>query len=742
MILAFGFVEPLLLLGLLAAGIPFVLHLLSSVRAQEMFFPTLRFLRMSMEKTARRRRLQHWLLLLLRAGLFALLALAVAEPISRATGGWLSGQNSAAVIILDNGYSMAVSGAKGSRFERAKSEAASLLGGDDKPSMAAVMTTSGGFVSRALTSGLKELRDGINAAHIRYGPVPLAQRFQAALKMLQADHSAKKAIYLFSDMQRISFDQIIALKDLGEAKDVHVLVIDTTRGEASNVGISDLQVTGQRVVDSVLEFTATLVNSSTSDKTVDVTFQVDGAAQGSRLRKTLRPAGQDGSTAVVRFHQRFSQPGDVSGRVTIDTSDDLPLDNTRRFCLAIGGRVQALVVRGPVEVGAGMAPSTMLQMALSPYEDQSTPWPIRAKTVEADELAAGVLKGVDVLFLCEVPRFTAAAAKAVEDFTRTGGTTVIFLGPGVDAANYNDTLVQQVASEGGLLPGRLDKAVGEIGPEATSVKIGKVAVDHPFFAGLYENQADYLTVLVQRYYRLAPSSNPGVTLVQLADGQPLIVDKRFGGGRVVLCATTCGPSWSNLPISGLFLPMLARMSLLARHELYRDATFLAGAQAPIRPDLSKLDVGAGEKLFLHVTPPDSGAGHPPTVPLPLEKTAEGYLATFSDTSELGVYQWKVTRPGGGEAPGGAFVVNPFGPESQLEAMPAATFQRVMHAAGLPRVYVAPTLAEAHAAATAGSEGRNWWDLMLAFAVLVLVFEAIVANRQGADPTVPTHLQPR
>ena len=149
---------------------------------------------------------------------------------------------------------------------------------------------------------------------------------------------------------------------------------------------------------------------------------------------------------------------------------------------------------------------------------------------------------MDVLFLCEVPRFTAAGAKAVEDFTRTGGTTVIFLGPGVDAANYNDMLVQQVASEGGLLPGRLDKAVGEIGPEATSVKIGKVAVDHPFFAGLYENQADYLTVLVQRYYRLAASANPGVTLVQLADGQPLIVDKRFGGGRVVLCATTCGPS--------------------------------------------------------------------------------------------------------------------------------------------------------------------------------------------------------
>ena len=81
MMLALSFATPLLLIGALAAGIPWVLHLLSSVRAQDMMFPTLRFLRMSMEKTARRRRLQHWLLLLLRTALFALFAISVAEPI-------------------------------------------------------------------------------------------------------------------------------------------------------------------------------------------------------------------------------------------------------------------------------------------------------------------------------------------------------------------------------------------------------------------------------------------------------------------------------------------------------------------------------------------------------------------------------------------------------------------------------------------------------------------------------------
>jgi len=60
------FVTPLFLLCILAAAIPLALHLISNIRAEETQFPTLRFLKMSMEKTARRRRIEDLLLLLLR----------------------------------------------------------------------------------------------------------------------------------------------------------------------------------------------------------------------------------------------------------------------------------------------------------------------------------------------------------------------------------------------------------------------------------------------------------------------------------------------------------------------------------------------------------------------------------------------------------------------------------------------------------------------------------------------------
>ncbi len=738
MMLALGFATPLLLIGLLAAAIPIILHLLSSVRAQDMMFPTLRFLRLSMEKTARRRRVQNWLLLLLRAAMLALLALAVAEPISRATGGWLAGKRYAAAVILDNGYSMAVNNAAGSRFERAKAEAASLLSGDDRPSVAALLTTGAGFNSTSLSGGMEELRAQVTRTRIGYGPAALAQRFASAAKMLEADSSPRKAIYLFSDMQRTSFEQIAALTDISAGRDIHLLVVDTSRGEVSNVGISDLQIAGQRVVDAVLEFTATLVNSSPTDKTVDVAFKVDGSAEAPRVRKTLRPAGLDGSSANVRFHHRFSRAGEVSGRVVLETSDDLAADNVRIFSLDIAGRVRAAVVRGEADTGGPMSPSSMLCMALDPYGREDRPWPIRSAVIESPQFGSKDLDEADIAFFCEVPRLTAAQAKGIEQFTRHGGTSVFFLGPDVDAASYNEMLVQQIPSEGGLLPGRLEKAVGDVGPGAASVALAAVDVAHPFFAGLYDSQADYLMVLVQRYYRISPSSNPGKCVVRLANGDPLVLVKSFGAGRVVLCTTTCGPGWSNLPITGLFLPMVARMSLAARRELNADPMYLAGAQVTIRPPLTGQDApGAGEKLFVNVTPPPEAGTAPRVANLPLRPTGQGPSATFADTDEVGSYRWKVSREAAGAAPSGSFAVNPYGPETQIEPIRAPDFARAMKARQFSRVYVAPTLAEVNALASAESQGRNWWDLLLAATILIFVFEAVIANRRsGGAELVP------
>src|SRR6476659_1142076 len=83
LIAAISFSDPLMLAGLLAALVPIFLHLLNRVKAPVVPFPTLRFLKITAQKTARRRQIQQYFLLLVRVVVFALLAMAVAAPLIR-----------------------------------------------------------------------------------------------------------------------------------------------------------------------------------------------------------------------------------------------------------------------------------------------------------------------------------------------------------------------------------------------------------------------------------------------------------------------------------------------------------------------------------------------------------------------------------------------------------------------------------------------------------------------------------
>lgn len=739
------FVTPLLLLGLAAAAIPFVLHLLSSVRAQEVYFPTLRFLRSSMEKTARRRRIQHWLLLLLRAALLALLALAVAEPVSRAAGSWLGGREHAAVVVLDNSYSMAARGELTTRFDKAKAEASALLSGNQAPTLGGLVTTDASFASQELTGRLDPLREGVANASIAMDRAPLATRVAEAVELLDASSIPQKSVYLFTDLQRISAEEMYDVRELTEQEDVHLLVVDPAGEGVDNVGIADLEVGGLRVVDQALEITATLVNSSSSDRKVEVGLRINGTEVGHRRRKSLQAVGSEGSSGTVRFYHRFTRPGEVIGEVFLADSDDLALDNTRRFALDISGKVRALIVRGPARAGEpmGLDPAMMLRLALDPFEGSDQPWSIEPRTVESEQLGESDLAGADAAFFCEAPQFSEEQAAAIGRFVAGGGTAVFFLGPDVRIDNYNERFIEQLSAEGGLLPGRLEPAVGEVGPTAEATPVDWVDTSHPYLAGLFEDFADYLAVLVQRYHPLSPSVRPGRTLMRLRNGDPLMIVKRFGQGRSILFTTTASPRWSNLPLTGLFLPVAARISLLAPQRLGRDETYLAGAQVPItlRPGPD----AAAEELTVHVTLPGGDAGVGETVSIAAKRTSEGYVATFTDTDMPGVYRWRLADAEPDQAgAGGQFVVNPHGGECRLASIPRDTFVQAMRNQGFGRVYAAADLEGVNAAAAEESQGRNWWDVLLALVILLLVVEAIVANRfrQQREETVPAHLNPK
>lgn len=732
----FWFRTPLLLLGLAAAAIPVVLHLLSSVRAPEVYFPTLRFLRISMEKTARRRRLEHWLLLLIRGLLLGLLALAVAEPFLKAGAGFLAGSRTAAVIVVDNSHSMAVPSGGGSRFDHARREAAALLGGEVKPARAALMLTNAAPPSATLHTDLDQPRQLLASARLASGRAAVAERVADAIALLEGQPDPRKAIYVFSDLQRISFQPLLELAEL-KASRVPLLLVDCSDRPAGNVGIAELRIAGRRLAEQPLEFAATLVNSSRTDKTVTVSLTLDGRQRGSSVRKSI----PGGAKAVVPLGRQAATPGFHVGHVAIKEPDDLAIDNVRHFCFQIAERVRAVLVHGPGQPGDTLAPATALRFALDPFGGQpaadplapeAAAWSVQLSTIPADRLAEDALAEAQVALLTDVPGFTDDQADALERFVRRGGTAVLFLGPAADPDNYNRQLVERFAESGGLLPGRIDKPVGQVGRTAQAVRAVR-DLDHPYLAGLYKTPADYPQVLVQRYYRLATGLGPVERVLSTPSGDALLAARDYRAGRVVLCATTASPEWNDLATDALLLSMTVRICLAAGGRGGGGHTYTQGAVVTIRPR-----AGLPANAAINVSGPDGSVEI-----LPLAPTDAGPVATFGKTHKPGVYQWQVAGVGAtSEAEGtkGSFVTNPDGAESDLAGIdPGVLASRLSPA----EVFVGKDLRQVHAAAAQAAAGDDLWDRFLVVVILLLVVEAVVANRfrRGQQP-IPQHLNPR
>ncbi len=739
MTLGLTFTAPLLLIGLAAAGIPWLLHLLSSVRAREVSFPTLRFLRSSMQKTARRRRIQHWLLLALRSLLLAALAVAVAQPITQSTGGWAGNPRYAAVLVVDNSLSMTAPGPGGStRLEYARGQAAALLGGDDKPAAAALLTSAGPEGTAELTGQLDRVRGDLAGAESSMGGNGLAGRVARALDMLAESTLPARSVYVFTDMARDDLAELAELRSKAAQDGVHLFVVDCRGPQpATNVGVTDLSVTGRRVRDGSLEVSATLANGSQTAQNVEVRLEVDGLPDSPSLRRTLTPAGADGSIAAMRFRVRPRAAGPLVGRVRIDGTDDIPADNVRHFAVPIADRARALVVRGPASPDdpPGKDDGAIVHWALSPFADPARRHPITSTLIDAEADWLDRLHAADAVFLVNVPEFSPEQASDLARFAADGGTVFFVPGQATRPDAWNRRLVEGVSAEGGLLPARLDEPVGQLGPVAPGQPITEADLAHPYLADLHDSPADFPTLLVKRRFPLEPTLRPGRSLLRLADGGSMLMVKPFGRGLVVLLGTAASPEWSSLTLR-LLVPLAQRIALLAVPDLQAPAGHPAGTRVLLTWPGERITPADG-KVNFRVTVP--GQDEPETVAA--SGVRDRWEGEFARTGRPGVYRF---APGDNPANApAAFAINPIGSESAPTSMEPGPFLAMLAESGSAgRTYVGSSLTEVTAAARASAEPTGWWDAVLAVAIVLLAVEAVLANRHRLlRDVVPAHLDP-
>lgn len=199
------FLHPLALLGLAAAAIPALLHLLERRTPPEAEFPPLRYLRDAERQSARRLRLRHLLLLILRTALVAVIVLAAARPIlPRGVRGGSGGGSGAVhaptalVVVLDNSLSASAVVDGRPVLDRLKALARASLA-QAAPGDRLWLVLADGVARAGSREELLASVDGATAAPQRLDLVPAVE---GAARLVAAEPLPAREVHVLSDLQR------------------------------------------------------------------------------------------------------------------------------------------------------------------------------------------------------------------------------------------------------------------------------------------------------------------------------------------------------------------------------------------------------------------------------------------------------------------------------------------------------------------------------------------------------------
>ena len=678
-----GFLTPLFLIALAGLAIPVLIHLTRQERGKPIRFPSLMFLeRIPFEETARRR-IRHWLLLLIRLAALAVLVAAFARPFVR--GGSLAAIGGPGpeevVILLDVSYSMELGDSWGDAVAHARSVAGSLRA-QDRASLIAFAETptllhrSESDPARVLAT-LDTLRPGSLSTRI-------APAVKLAATTLAASTLSRHRVVVISDFQRTGWQPDPDATFPGAVTVEPVVIGDA---EAGNLALTDLAL--RRRSEGGRERVAVearLVNSGADEATTEVSLWIDESEVA-----TATAVVSGGGAAPVRFDpftltNMFTR-GEV--RISEPAGVGLPADNTLSFVASPGGDLAVLVV-DPLGTGES---NLYLRGALGIAEDAGF-----TATVLTGSPSAAQLDAADVVVLNAGPFPGGDAGNRLRAFVEDGGGLLMVLG--------ERSTVPAVHAD--FLPA----TVGGVSDAAGERRLGFVDYDHAVFEAFRgPRSGDFSQASFYRTRTLAVGD--GQVLARFADGGAALVEGRRGRGRVLVWATGLDRFWNNLPLQPVYLPFVHRVTRYLGGRGEAPPWYLAGSTV----NLTTFAEAAGS-----VEIPAGAAAMEP---------GGGAVAVDPATSILRLHKrgiWEIRPPGQRSDHPLALAANVDVGESDLAKVDVEEFQSAI--GGGTEADLATDDAEAilEVPEEDYEKRQSFWRYLLVAAFLLMVSETVLANR--------------
>jgi hypothetical protein len=550
------FLNPFVLIGLIAASFPVLFHLFAQRRARRVEFSTLQFLKQLEKNSMRKIKLRQILLLILRTLLIIFLVGAFARP---AMQGYLGGfpgtssANSTMVFLIDNSASMGERTTGGSYFKQSTDAAIKLLDiykdGDE-----VVIIPLAGFDKEKYYEPLhdkREIVDRLAKMQTADAEADLGAGLRLASAALLRSLNINKEIFLFTDGQARNYSlsdssakvDTAKLKLFDERTKFYSILVGGAAAKSRNLSIDSLKaITTIFEPGRQIEFEAFIRNTSTDEVdagTISLFFNGERVAQKS-LDKLA-------SSETRRFV--ISALPKTVGSLGVEASleeDALPFDNKRFLTLEIpASRTVGLFFDKTSD-----AEYLKLALELTLTEANTLPYKIEYHRLEELRMlpALSRLDAVLVGLGSKLPEENDVSA--LREYISKGRGAAIYLLEGLDTKNYNSLVAPRLST--GMLQGKYI-AFGDKYASFTQFDMA-----HPFFVGMFENKQAQTGIESPRfssYYQFASSGTP---IISLSGGSTFLTEHTIGKGSLLLYSAAPTLEMSDLPRKTIFLPLVRR----------------------------------------------------------------------------------------------------------------------------------------------------------------------------------------
>lgn len=530
--------------GVAAAAIPVVLHMLRRTPAQKLPFSLVRFLRPSLPKITRRSTIEHWPLLLLRMLALLLIGLAFARPFQRTAVSATTVQTAGdrVTVLLDASASMRRDGLREDLLRQLQ-EVIAALQPQDTLHITAFSRTSRTLLSaeewqRAAPDARPALIDAATAAwtpdwmETRTGAALLNAAEELTRESVSAGPVGARRIVLLTDFQRGS--QLDELRSAAWPPGVEVELRLLRPTAAGNAGIT---LAGD---DASGQTRIRLTNSADAAQSTFTLqpFRSDGSPAGDSITAEVAP-GQRRSIALPAQSDP-AQP-QIAG---VELLQDVhPFDNVVDLPLTAPVILRVAHV-GPDDVNNSELMRYYLQRAVDGNESEAVEV---LDVMQADGVTQPVPEDVRLVVVTDtVP---AGLLESLRGCLQRGGVLLV-------AVRTADVL-QSVAA---LLPEPVQASEATVSDYAM---LGQIDFSSPLFAAFAEARfADFSSIRFWHYRTLQIRSDSQVwqAPARFDSGAPAILEGAGpAGGRILLFAAGWHPDDSQWALSTRFPPLLTSL---------------------------------------------------------------------------------------------------------------------------------------------------------------------------------------